>query len=108
MVFGHYVEIAASAGAGQLVAEGVVVYQLGHAAHVGGVGAAVYGLVLRPRLAHEAAHLAEVGALYGLVHLERMLLHLAQAAQLVALVEEHAAHYLGQYALSRARYAGII
>ena len=49
-----------------------------------------------------------VSALYSLVHVERMALHLAQEAQFVALVEEHPAHNLGQYALRHARYARVI
>ena len=51
-----------------------------------GVGAAVQLLVLTPCASYELSHVPEVLLLYGIIHLQRMLLHLSQQQKLVVLV----------------------
>ena len=107
-VFGHHIEVAATAGSGEFVAKAEVVDLAGQHGHGIGVGAAVEELILPPCLAHEPSHALKVVALDGIVHFQRVGLHLAQELKLVVLVEEHAAHDVGQDLLGRARDAGVV
>ena len=107
-VFRHHVEIAATACAGEFVAEAEVIDKRRDAAHLVGIGTAVEKLVLLPRLAHEESHVAEILTLYGFVHVHGVSLHLPQQFELLVAVEEHSAHYLVKYRLRRARDAGIV
>ena len=107
-VLGHHIEVSATAGPGEFIAQAEVVDLAGQHGHGIGVGAAVEELILTPCLAHEASHALKVVALDGVVHFQRVGLHLAQELKLVVLIEEHAAHDVGQDLLGRARDAGVV
>ena len=59
-VFGNHVEVSATAGTGELVAETEVVDKVGEASYFRRIGAAVEGLVLLPGAAHELSVELEV------------------------------------------------
>lgn len=72
------------------------------------IGTAVDELVLLPGLAHKHSHLMEVGPLNSLIHIHGVLFHFAEQTDFIALIEEHAAHDLGQYLFGCARDTRII
>ena len=74
-ILGHHIQITAASGSWQLVTQAEVVHQVGDATHAVGIGAAVYLLVLLPRLANQASHLLEVLSLDSLIHIGSMGLH---------------------------------
>ena len=95
-VFGHDVEVAATACAGQLVAEREVVHHLAEAFDGRRVGARVEPFVLLPRLTHKAAELGEVAFLHGVVQGQRVVLHGVELSQVRTTVQEHATHDFGK------------
>ena len=104
----YHIQIAATACSWQFISQTEVVNHTGQFSHIFRIGTRIEQLILRPRLAHQLSHTHKVVLLDSLIHVECMLLHLSQQAQLAAMIQEHSANYLGQYALSRTRYACII
>ena len=74
----------------------------------GRIGACIEELVLLPCTCYEMSHAVEVHTLYGIEHIEGVLLHVAQHSQLVVLVEEHTAYNLGKDGLGCACNACVI
>ena len=107
-VFGDHVEIAATACAGEFVAEAEVVDEGGDSGDFGRIRSAVELLILLPRFSDKTTHFLEILALQRLVHLHRVLLHQAELRQFVVLIEEHPTHNLGENLLGGARDAGVI
>ena len=107
-IFCDHVEVAATACAGEFVAEAEVVDEGGDSGDFGRIRAAVELLILLPRFSDKTTHFLEILALQCLVHLHRMLLHQAELRQFVVLIEEHPTHNLGENLLGGARDARVI
>ena len=74
----------------------------------GRIGACVKELVLLPSTSYEMSHTIEVHTLYGVEHIECVLLHVAQHSKLVVLVEEHTTYNLGKDGLGGACDACVV
>ena len=107
-VFCHHVEETASTSSWELVAQAEVVDELGEGCNVFWIGATVECLVLQPVLTEQIAHVVELLALDGFVHVECQLFHVAQMTHLLVLAEEHVADDFCKDFLGSARDARVV
>ena len=95
-ILGDHIEVASTTSTWEFIAQTEVIHQTGKRCHSLRIRTTIELLVLLPRLTHELPHPFEIVTLDSLVHLHRVLLHLAQQPEFATMVQEHPAHDLCQ------------